>query len=153
MMRTIHDEIQQQTFSSSGQRAVVNILFTAGWLQDRHATFLKPYDLSVQQFNILRILRGQQPKPASIMLLKERMIDKNSDASRLVDRLFKKGLVIRRECPSDRRQMDVTISEAGLALLAQIDRENDQMNRMIQSLTDAEADQLSTLLDKLRSEG
>ncbi|NUQ82798.1 MAG: MarR family transcriptional regulator [Bacteroidetes bacterium] len=152
-MRTIHDEIQQQTFSSSGQRAVVNVLFTAGWLQDRHADFLKPFGLSVQQFNILRILRGQQPKPASIMLLKERMIDKNSDASRLVDRLFKKGLVIRRECPSDRRQMDVTISEAGLSLLAQIDRESDQMNRLIQTLTDAEADQLSYLLDKLRSEG
>ena len=100
------------------------------------------------QFNILRILRGQHPQPATINLLIERMLDKTSNASRLVDKLEAKGLVTRNQCPNDRRTVDVMITAAGLNLLLQMDKED--IYQSLNNLTDQEAEQLNLLLDKIR---
>jgi DNA-binding MarR family transcriptional regulator len=111
---------------------------------------LDEYDLTPQQFNLLRILRGQYPKPASITLLKERMLDKMSDASRLVERLLAKGLVERKICPEDRRKVDVVITKKGLKLLEKIDKTDNEMDNYLKNLSEVEAKKLNELLDKLR---
>lgn len=146
----IEEEIQQGEFASSYQKVTVNILFTSSWLGGLHLQFLKPYNISMQQFNVLRILRGQFPNPASITLLTERMLDKNSNASRLVDKLLDKELIERKVCLNDRRQKDVVISEQGLELLERIDSEFVQFEQRLAQLSPEEAEQLSDLLDKLR---
>lgn len=145
----LEDEIAQRKFQSNHQKAVINLLYTANWITARHSAQLKPYDITQQQFNILRILRGQHPTPASIKLLKERMLDKMSDASRLVDKLKTKGLVERKTCKADRRNVDVVISEKGLELLATLDYLDEQFKKIV-ALSDAEAEQLNLLLDKMR---
>ncbi len=147
----IEDEIQQKKFQSEYQKMHINILFTAAWLQQRTTKVLKPYGISSQQFNILRILRGMHPKPASIKTLTERMIDKMSNASRLVDKLMAKGLVQRSECNADRRRVDVLITAPGLELLQ---RASADVERLVQqdglNLSEAEAASLNELLDRLR---
>ena len=150
-MPTIEQAIQQPTFRNPHHRAQVNVLYTSNWLNHRTMLTLKPHGLSLQQFNILRILRGRGGKPATVKLLTERMLDKMSNASRLVDKLKDKGLVDRRECPSDRRRVDIVITEKGLDLLAEASRsvESDVEARFT-NLNDEEATQLSFLLDKLR---
>lgn len=147
----IEEEIHQKKFTSQQQKAAVNLFFTYSWLAGKQSVFLKQFDLSLQQFNILRILRGQHPKPASITLLKERMLDKNSDVSRLIDRMVAKEVVGRAVCPESRRQMDISITEKGLSVLSQIDSRTDEFHSPMTSLSEAEATQLSDLLDKLRS--
>lgn len=147
----IEDEIQQKQFSSSHQKAAVNLIYTYSWMISKQNEFMKEFDLSMQQFNILRILRGRKNEPASILLIKERMLDKNSDVSRLVDRLVKKELVNRQVCLNDRRQMDVTITLKGLEILAEIDKRNVEFHSVMKGLTESESELLSNLLDKLRS--
>jgi DNA-binding MarR family transcriptional regulator len=120
-------------------------------VEQGQAEIFKSYGLTLPQFNILRILRGQHPKPATVNLLIERMLDKTSNASRIVDKLVAKGLVSRTQCEYDRRTVDVLITPTGLDLLAQIDRENKSMHSGINNLTDAEAKTLNQLLDKIRS--
>lgn len=146
----LEDEIQTRRFESNRHRLSVNILYTSNWLINYHQTLFKARGLTMQQFNILRILRGQHPNPSTIQLLKERMLDKQSDVSRLVDRLCKKGLVERTTCKNDRRKMDVLISQEGLDLLAQMDPEVRSMDSVLSALNDAEVDKLNELLDKLR---
>lgn len=147
----IEKEIVQSKFKNALQKAIVNILFTGNWLNSHEASVLKPYGLTIQQYNILRILRGQHPKPATISLLTERMLDKMSNASRLVDKLLAKGLVDRHICPSDRRQANVLINDKGLALLLEMDTVIDRLdNTMGNHLSDAELETLSHLLDRLR---
>jgi DNA-binding MarR family transcriptional regulator len=104
----------------------------------------------MQQYNILRILRGQYPKPATIKLIKERMLDKMSDASRIVEKLRLKGLVERTICPNDRRNVDVCITEKGLGLLTQLDKHDGEVDAKLSSLNTEEVAQLNSLLDKLR---
>lgn len=147
----IDDEIQQTVWKSPYQKAAVNTLFTSRVLEDQTARRLKSHDLSNQQFNILRILRGQKGKPASVKLLVERMLDKSSNASRLVDKLLEKGLVQRTTCPDDRRAVEVRITESGLTLLDVLDRQMDQERQICKGFTPEEATQLSGLLDKFRS--
>jgi len=146
----LEDEIKQSSFRNEYHKLAVNIIFTHSWLMSKIYELLDEYDLTPQQFNLLRILRGQYPKPASITLLKERMLDKMSDASRLVERLLSKGLVERKICPKDRRKVDVIISKKGLKVLDKIDKTNDEMDRYLKNLTTKEAEQLNYLLDKLR---
>ncbi len=146
----IEDEIQQSTFRDSFQRAHVNLIFTAGWLQSQLAQRFKAFDLTLPQFNLLRILRGQHPQPASVQLLIQRMLDKTSNASRIVDKLEAKALVTRATCPHDRRAVDVLITDKGLALLQHIDATTVLDSIGFQHLTAEEADQLSILLDRLR---
>jgi DNA-binding MarR family transcriptional regulator len=146
----IEKEIVQSKFKSPLHKSVVNILYTSNWLHSQQAKALKPYGVTVQQYNILRILRGQHPNPASITLLTERMLDKMSNASRLVEKLLGKGLVERSVCLSDRRQVNVVITEAGLEKLARMDAALDGLNQNLGALTDAELETLSNLLDRLR---
>ena len=147
----IEEEIKQKKFSSVYHKAHINVLFTASWLSQNSAQLLKPFKISWQQFNILRILRGMYPEPATVKLLTERMIDKMSNASRLVEKLKQKGLVERRVCPSDRRRVDVEITEKGLSVLEDISfiMEQEKKKKM-GNLSSEEADQLNQLLDKLR---
>lgn len=147
----IAEEIKQEKFKSEFSKAIVNILYTNSWIGQKNAQLFKSNGLTTPQFNILRILRGQHPKPATVNLLIERMLDKSSNASRIVDRLEEKGLVIRKQCNNDRRAVDVLISENGLNLLNKMDVEMDKWEQANNSLTDKEAETLNFLLDKLRS--
>ena len=146
----LEEDIIQENFVSQYNKAVVNIIYTNGWLAQQHQELFKGYDLTKPQFNILRILRGQYPKPSTVNLLIERMLDKSSNASRIVDRLESKGLVIRKQCPSDRRAVDVFISEDGLKLLEKIDLEMGHWESKIRNLDEEECKTLNQLLDKFR---
>ncbi len=148
----IEEEINQtKPFVNPQIKAIVNLLFSGSWLSAKQARMLKPFGLSMQQYNILRILKGMHPEPATVKLLIERMIDKTSNASRLVDKLKLKGLVERKACKVDRRRVDVMITAEGIVLLERIaglmDNDQDIIN-----LNDEEANLLSDLLDKMRTE-
>src|SRR3982750_3756927 len=120
-------DIQQANFVSEKQKAMINILFTYGWVIEKIKDFLSKEDITHQQFNILRILRGSHPKPLSTLQIRERMLDKMSDTSRIVDRLVVKGLVKKAICPKDKRLVDVLITDKGQKLLKKIDTEVDQV--------------------------
>lgn len=146
----IEDEIKQSAFKDDYQKAYINLVFTAGWLQLRQSALFKEFGLTLPQFNILRILRGQHPKPATVNMLIERMLDKTSNASRIVDKLEAKQLVTRKVCPSNRRAVDIRIADSGLELLQRIDAVMATQGTGLQNLTAEEAAQLSDLLDKIR---
>lgn len=147
----LEDELKQvKPFGSEQQKAMVNIMFTNGWVNDRFRDFMKPFGLTQQQYNVLRILRGSEPEPLSTSCIRSRMIDRMSDASRIVDRLFQKGLVQRTVCPRDRRLVEVRITEQGKQLLQTIDARQDEMHLAVGSLSQDELRQLNILLDKLR---
>jgi DNA-binding MarR family transcriptional regulator len=146
----IEDEIKQPKFRNAHQKAVINLLYTANWLIDKNNAFFKSYRITNQQFNILRILRGQHPTKISGAEIKNRMIDKNSDVSRLLDRLIVKKLIEKSQCPNDKRAADVIITQSGLDLLAEIDKKMDQTDNDVMNLSPQEAEQLSQLLDKSR---
>lgn len=146
----IGKEIKQEKFKNEYQKMLVNILFTSSWLSSKHACSLKPYGISVQQYNILRILRGQYPSPVTINLLIDRMLDKNSNASRLVEKLRLKKLVERAICPNDRRAVNVLITHKGLTLLTELDKQEELFLKELRNLNSKEAESLSLLLDKLR---
>lgn len=145
----LEDEISQPKFKSEYLKAALNIIYTSNWFTSQHSAKLKPHGITQQQYNILRILRGQHPNPASIKLLKERMMDKMSDASRLVEKLRIKGLLERKVCKADRRNVDVLITQKGLDLLASLDHLDDNFKDII-ALNKDEVHQLNELLDKLR---
>jgi DNA-binding MarR family transcriptional regulator len=146
----LEDEIKQKVFKSPYQKLTVNILFTSGWLSGVHNKTLKKYGISTQQFNILRILRGQYPKTANVSLLVERMLDKSSNVTRLLDKLVAKGLVTRESCSEDRRKFNITITPKGLELLSSLDTEVNEMENILKNITEEEATLVSDLLDKLR---
>ncbi|SDF38760.1 DNA-binding transcriptional regulator, MarR family [Mucilaginibacter pineti] len=146
----IDDEIQSTNFEDNYHKVAINIAYTSGWLSNFFRCHFDKHNLTQQQFNILRILRGQYPKPATINLLKERMVDKMSDASRIVDRLIQKELVSRCTNNKDRRAVDIRISDTGLQILAKIDEEFKTREILKNNLTEEEAEKLSDLLDKLR---
>lgn len=146
----IDDEIQSNNFEDNYHKVAINIAYTSGWLNNAFRCHFDKHNLTQQQFNILRILRGQYPKPATINLLKERMVDKMSDASRIVDRLIQKELVSRCTNNKDRRAVDIRISDLGLQTLAKMDEEFKTRKVLEKNLTSDEAAQLSDLLDKLR---
>src|ERR1700710_3016018 len=146
----IDEEIQSNKFEDNYHKAVINITYTDGWLNNAIRPYFEKYNLTNQQFNILRILRGQYPKPATVNLLKDRMIDKMSDASRIVDRLVQKGLVSRCTNTKDRRAVDIRINDAGMEILTKMDAELEDKDYLKNNLTDEEAVKLSDLLDKLR---
>ena len=147
----ISEEIKQEKFKSEFSKAVVNILYTNSWLNQQNLKLFKSYGLTTPQFNILRILRGQYPNPATVNLLIDRMLDKSSNASRIVDKLEEKGLVLRRQCSKDRRAVDVLISDKGLNLLNEMDVKMSDWETVNNKLTEKEAATLNLLLDKVRS--
>jgi len=146
----IDEEIQSNNFEDIYHKSIINITYTHSWLSNIFRGEFEKYNLTAQQFNILRILRGQYPKPATVNLLKERMIDKMSDASRIVDRLVQKGLVSRCTNTQDRRAVDIRISDQGLEILKKLDIEFKTRDFIKNNLTEEEAGKLSDLLDKLR---
>jgi DNA-binding MarR family transcriptional regulator len=146
----IEEEIQSNKFEDNYHRAVINISYTHGWLNNAFRGQFEKYNLTPQQFNVLRILRGQFPKPATVNLLKDRMLDKMSDASRIVDRLVQKGLVSRCTNTKDRRAVDIRISDAGMEVLNKMDAEFKTKDFLKNNITEEEAAALSSLLDKLR---
>jgi MarR family 2-MHQ and catechol resistance regulon transcriptional repressor len=146
----IEKDIQQANFVSTRQKAMINILFTYGWVLEKIKNFLASEDITHQQFNILRILRGSHPKPLSTLQIRDRMLDKMSDTSRIVDRLVAKELVKKAVCEKDKRLVDVTITDKGQKLLQKIDSETDHIAEIMGQLSEEEAGQLSDLLDKMR---
>jgi DNA-binding MarR family transcriptional regulator len=146
----IEEDIKSTNFEDNYHKAVINLSYTYGWMANLSRPKFEQYNLTQQQFNILRILRGQYPKPATVNLLKERMIDKMSDASRIVDRLVQKGLVSRCTNNKDRRAVDIRISDEGLEILSKMDKEFRTKDMLQDNLTEEEAGQLSELLDKMR---
>src|SRR5271165_4596332 len=146
----IDEEIQSSKFEDNYHKLVINIAYTYGWLNNLFRCKFEKHNLTQQQFNILRILRGQYPNPATVNLLKERMIDKMSDASRIVDRLVQKGLVSRCTNTKDRRAVDIRISDTGLEILAKMDGEFKTKDFLKDNLSEEEAGKLNELLDKLR---
>lgn len=146
----IEDEIHQKQFRSEHQKATVNLIYTYGWLTTRLREILGRYGVTQQQFNVLRILRGQHPGSISTSVIRDRMLDRNSDASRIVDRLHRQELVDKQPCPSDRRLVDVRISEKGLQLLETIDKNQAEIDNLMGSLDEQEVKTFNDLLDKIR---
>jgi DNA-binding MarR family transcriptional regulator len=145
----IEEEIKQQRFVSPNQKAVINLLYTANWLLAKQKDVFRPHNLTLQQFNILRILRGQHPKSISATEIKSRMLDKNSDVSRLLDRMTAKGLVTKKTCLNDKRAADINLTPEGLALLTELDKIQHQIDNIL-VLTEDDALLLSDLLDRSR---
>lgn len=148
-MSLSHD-INQTRFRSEFSKAMLNVLYTNNWLTEITRKHLDRFDLTTQQFNILRILRGAGA-PLSTLQIRQRMLDKMSDTSRIVDRLVKKELVQKVVCPTDRRLVDVTISDKGQSLLAEIDVVEPEWEKLFFNITEEEAVELNRLLDKLRN--
>jgi len=146
----IEDEIKQKKFKSEYQKMYINLVYTANWMNTQQMRMFKEFGLSVQQYNILRILRGQVPNAVNLGLIQERMLDKNSNASRLIEKLKIKKLVERKESKIDRRQVDIMITEKGLDLLKKMDGKVEEAETINANLTKQEAETLSDLLDKLR---
>lgn len=148
---TLEKEINQRKFRNEHQKSAINIIYTYNWLTEKINKIFDEWGVTSQQFNILRILRGAG-KPLSTLQIRQRMLDKMSDTSRIVDRLVKKGLVKKSTCKTDRRLVDVIITEKGKKLLEKIDAYDDQMDRLLMNLSEAEAKTLNELLDKVRNE-
>ena len=147
---SIEKEINQERFINEYQKSVINLIYTSNWINEKIKDFLDRFDITSQQFNILRILRGAG-EPLSTLKIRQRMLDKMSDTSRIVDRLVKKGLAKKVVCITDKRLVDVTITDKGKQLLENLDQYQDEMDGILKNLTPDEADSLNSLLDKIRS--
>ena len=145
----IEKDIQQQVFRNDYQRAMVNLIFSANWLTEKIKEFLDSEEITPQQYNILRILRGSK-KPMSTLEIRSRMLDKMSDTSRIVERLLKKGFVEKKICSTDKRMVDIHISKIGNSVLEKLDCKNDKLDTILQKISLEEALILNRLLDKMR---
>ena len=147
----IDDEIKQYKFESNLQKAIINLLFTNNWHRDKINTILKSFDLQPQHFNILRILNGNYPNAVSPGYIKQVMIDKGVDLTRMLDKLDKLNLIKRNLCPSNRRKIDLNLTDEGILMLQKLSPHLDaHYLELKNNLTEAESEQLSLLLDKLR---
>ena len=146
----IDKDIQQTRFRNIYQKAAINLIYTVGWMRERTKQFFEAEEITPQQFNILRILRGSFPEPLSTLQIRERMLEKMSDTSRIVDRLITKGLVKKLPCKQDRRLVDVIISDKGKKLLEKMDQYENEMDAIFGNLSETEAKTLNKLLDKIR---
>ncbi len=146
----IEDEIKQSKFQSEYHKLAINILFTSNWLFSIHAKNLKPYGISPQQYNILRILRGQYPNSINVNDLSCRMLDKSSNVTRLIDKLIIKKLALRATCEEDRRKFNISITEKGLELLKTLDPLANSMDSKLDFIDENQAKQFNDFLDKIR---
>ncbi len=146
---SIETDINQVRFNSEYHKMNVNLIYTYNWVMEQSKRFFEKADLTPQQYNILRILRGAG-KPLSTLQIRQRMLDKMSDTSRIVDRLLKKELVQKMVCQNDRRLVDVTISDKGMTLLNKLDNDTHELDSYLSSLSLEEAKMMNHLLDKLR---
>lgn len=149
----IDKDIQQAKFRNAHQKAGINLIYTLGWIRDRTKCIFDAEDITPQQFNILRILRGSFPNPLSTLQIRERMLEKMSDTSRIVDRLIAKGLVKKITCKKDRRLVDVIITDKGKKMLERLDARQDEIDGVMGNLSENDANILSNLLDKIRDAG
>jgi DNA-binding MarR family transcriptional regulator len=147
----LEEEIKQEKFNSDHQKASINILYTGSWLYNINAGYLKKFGITPEQFNVLRILRGSFPKPMMLAEITERMIDKSSNCTRLVEKLKQKGLVNRVTCENNRRQVDISVTEKGQQLLRKIDASQPAWLETMGKISKTEAKELNRILDKLRS--
>ena len=148
----LEEELKMKKFQSHYQRATLSIIFTAGWFSEKFHTLLKPYGISEQQYNVLRILRGQNGKSANLFMIQERMIHKMSNATRLVEKLRLKDLVNREICEENRRMINVDITEKGLRVLEEIDVLNIGFEAELYGhMSEKDASLIGDLLDKLRN--
>lgn len=145
----IEKDIPKNYFRSERHKGLVNVLFTSNWITERLKQFLEADDITPQQYNILRILKNND-QPLSTLKIREQMMDKMSDTSRIVERLLKKKLVNKQVCSYDKRLVDVTLSATGVQLLQRLDEKTDELDSIISNLTDQETDTLNRLLDKMR---
>jgi DNA-binding MarR family transcriptional regulator len=148
---TIENDINQDKFRNEYQKATINLIFTYNWMSEKMKYFFDQFDITSQQFNILRILRGAGT-PLSTLQIRQRMLDKMSDTSRIVDRLIKKDLVNKSVCKSDKRLVDITINAKGKKLLEEMDCKNEEIDGVLKNLGESEAKKLNQLLDKIRNE-
>jgi DNA-binding MarR family transcriptional regulator len=147
----LEDEIKMKKFNSPHHRAALSIIFPGNWLIEKTNAILKPHGLSDQQYNVLRILRGQNGKPINMQSVQERMLHTTSNATRLVEKLRIKGYVKRHICEENRRMVDIYITEKGLKLLADLDaivKKNESL--LFKNITEKEAEIIGKLLDKMR---
>lgn len=146
----LEQEIKQEKFESEYHKTTVNILFTSSWLYNLNAGWLKPYGITPEQYNVLRILRGSHPRPLMLVEITCRMIDKSSNATRLVEKLRQKTHLKREICENNRRQVDISITDKGLTLLKKIDGEDPAWMERLGKISKTEAKELNRILDKLR---
>jgi DNA-binding MarR family transcriptional regulator len=146
----IEQDIQQPNFRNEFQKMGINLLFTANWLNEQIGKILSEEGVTQQQYNILRILRGS-PTPLSTLKIRERMLDKMSDTSRIVDRLIAKELVVKNTCEKDKRLVDITLSHKGLELVDQLDQFNDRIDALLKGINASEAATMNQILDKIRT--
>lgn len=147
---SIDKAIQQVKFRNPHQKAAINLIYTLSWIRERTKSIFEAEDITPQQFNILRILRGSFPQPLSTLQIRERMLEKMSDTSRIVDRLIAKGFVKKLTCKNDRRLVDVIISDKGKKVLERLDTRQDEIDGVLSNLSEKDANILSELLDKIR---
>lgn len=147
---SLEQDIKQEKFSDEHEKAAINVLFTASWLYNRNASRLRVHDLTPEQYNVLRILRGSHPRALMLADITSRMIDKSSNATRLVEKLRQKGLLRRDVCENNRRQVDIIITDAGLELLRQIDQDAIPWLDSLRIISRDEAKEVNRILDKLR---
>ncbi len=149
-MTKLEDEIKQKQFESTHQRTILNIYYTSNYLMNAIDEVLSKYNITLHQYNVLRILRGQSGKAISLRELKSRMLDKNADASRIVERLKTKKLLVRKVDKTNRRRVEISIQQSGLTLLQKIDPVIKIDQQLLSKLSDKEIEVLNTLLDKIR---
>jgi DNA-binding MarR family transcriptional regulator len=147
----IEKDIQQTNFRNEFQKMGINIIYTANWLNEKMGQILSTEDITQQQYNILRILRGSDV-PLSTLKIRERMLDKMSDTSRIVDRLIVKDLVEKTACIKDKRLVDITVTKKGLQLLEKLDALNEQIDSILKGVSEKEATTMNQILDKLRED-
>jgi DNA-binding MarR family transcriptional regulator len=149
----IEDEIKSSISLNISTKIILNLLYTQNVVNEKFSEILKPHDLSGEQYNVLRILRGQKGKPANMCLIQERMVAKTSNTTRLVDKLLLKDLVTRNVCPENRRKIEVGITQKGLDVLSELDpKVIDHENHFSKNLNSEELEQLNTLLEKYRNQ-
>ncbi|ACT93641.1 MarR family winged helix-turn-helix transcriptional regulator [Dyadobacter fermentans] len=147
---SIETDIKQKKFRSPYQKLALNLVYTTKWLEYKQLESFKEHDITPQQYNVLRILRGQQGNPIKVSEITDRMLDKSSNTSRLIDKLLAKNLAKRTSCESDRRAVDVVITSEGLELLKVLDPFIEDWENRFNIISEEEAEQISALLDKLR---
>jgi len=152
-MPILEEVIKTKPIQDPYQRAFLNIIYTGNWLVAKVNQLLKPYDLTEPQYNVLRILRGQHGNAMSLFEIQDRMLQKMSNVSRLIDKLLDKGLVVRKECEMNCRKVDILITQKGLDTLTDLEPAIDKTFGLIsQNLSADEAELLARLLDKMRAE-
>ena len=147
---SLEDDIHQASFRNEHQKGIINMIYTGHWIMERQKNFFDQESITLQQFNILRILRGSYPKPISTLQIRERMLDKMSDTSRIVDRLVIKELATKKPSLTDKRLVDIAITPKGIAMLERLDKKNEEMDSLLHALSEREVKMLNQLLDKIR---